>query len=232
MAGPEGNGRARQPNRLPSQPVARSADTRNAQKKRNPIVEIVTIVVAALLIAFVVQLLLVKTYRIPSGSMEPTLDIGQRVLVNRIGMRFGDPSVGDIVVFHPPKGADNQSGPVCGNPTQGLGSSQACSTPTPQRSDQTFIKRVVGVGGDRIQIRDGHVYRNGRLEPDAFTNPCGSGQGCTFSGTITVPDGSFFMMGDNRGQSDDSRFWGPVPKGWLIGTTIATYWPPKRIGFF
>jgi len=153
------------------------------------------------------------------------------VLVNRIGMRFGDPSVGDIVVFHPPKGADSQP-PICGVPTQGLGSSQACSTPTPQRSDQTFIKRVVGIGGDRIQIRDGHVYRNGRLEPDAFTNPCGSGQGCTFSGTITVPDGSFFMMGDNRGQSDDSRFWGPVPKGWLIGTTIATYWPPKRIGFF
>jgi len=211
--------------------VARAADTRNAQKKRNPIVEIVTIVVAALLIAFLVQLLLVKTYKIPSGSMEPTLAINQRVLVNRIGMRFGDPSVGDIVVFHPPKGADSQP-PICGVPTQGLGSSQACSTPTPQRSGQTFIKRVVGVGGDRIQIRDGHVYRNGRLEPDAFTNPCGSGQGCTFSGTITVPDGSFFMMGDNRGQSDDSRFWGPVPKSWLIGTTIATYWPPNRIGFF
>jgi signal peptidase I len=212
--------------------VARAADTRNAEKKRNPIVEIVTIVVAALLIAFFVQLLLVKTYRIPSGSMEPTLAIGQRVLVNRIGMRFGDPSVGDIVVFHPPKGADDPSNPTCGNPTQGLGATQACSTPTPQRSDQTFIKRVVGVGGDRIQIRDGHVYRNGRLEPDGFTNPCGSGQGCTFAGTITVPDGSFFMMGDNRGQSDDSRFWGPVPKSWVIGTTIATYWPPKRIGFF
>ncbi|HEV7771952.1 MAG TPA: signal peptidase I [Conexibacter sp.] len=212
--------------------MARAADTRSAEKKRNPIVEIVTIVVAALLIAFFVQLLLVKTYRIPSGSMEPTLDIGQRVLVNRIGMRFGDPSVGDIVVFHPPKGADNPAGPVCGVPTEGLGSSRACSTPVPQRSDQTFIKRVVGVGGDRIQIQDGHVIRNGRREADSFTNPCGDGQGCTFQGTITVPDGSFFMMGDNRGQSDDSRFWGPVPKKWVIGTTIATYWPPKRIGVF
>ena len=211
--------------------MARAADSRSVEKKRNPVVEIVTIVVAALLIAFVVQLLLVKTYRIPSGSMEPTLDIGQRVLVNRIGMRFGDPSVGDIVVFHPAKGADTQP-PVCGVPTEGLGSTRACSTPTSQRSDQTFIKRVVGVGGDRIQIRDGHVIRNGRRQPDAFTKPCGDGQGCTFRGTITVPEGSFFMMGDNRGESDDSRFWGPVPKSWLIGTTIATYWPPKRIGVF
>ena len=76
------------------------------------------------------------------------------------------------------------------------------------------------------------MIRNGRREPDAFTNPCGDGQGCTFQGTITVPDGSFFLMGDNRGQSDDSRFWGPVPKRWVIGTAIATYWPPKRIGVF
>src|SRR5215218_3606494 len=121
-------------------PVAR-ADARSAEKKRNPIVEIVTIVVAALLIAFVVQLLLVKTYRIPSGSMEPTLEIGQRVLVNRIGMRFGDPSVGDIVVFHPPNGADDPGSPACGVPTEGLGSTRACSTPTSEPSDQTFIKR-------------------------------------------------------------------------------------------
>jgi signal peptidase I len=211
--------------------VARAAEARSAQKKRNPVVEIVTIVVAALVIAFVVQLVLVKTYRIPSGSMEPTLDIGQRVLVNRIGTRFGDPSVGDIVVFHPPSGADSQP-PVCGVATEGLGSTRACSTPTGDRSDQTFIKRVVGTGGDRIQIRDGHVIRNGRPEADAFTNPCGAGQGCTFQGTITVPDGSFFLMGDNRGESDDSRFWGPVPKKWIIGTAIATYWPPKRIGIF
>ncbi len=207
--------------------MARPADT----KKRNPIVEIVTIVVAALLIAFVVQLLLVKTYRIPSGSMEPTLDIGQRVLVNRIGMRFGDPSVGDIVVFHPPVGADEQP-PRCGVATEGFGSSRACSQPTSHRSDQTFVKRVVGVGGDRIQIQDGHVIRNGRRESDAYIRPCDGGQGCTFQGTITVPDGSFFMMGDNRGESDDSRFWGPVPKKWLIGTAIVTYWPPNRIGIF
>lgn len=210
--------------------MARGADTRSAQKKRNPVVEIVTIVVAALAIAFVVQLVLVKTYRIPSGSMEPTLEIGQRVLVNRIGMNFGDPSVGDIVVFHPAAGADVQP-PRCGAADEGLGSRRPCSTPTPERSGQTFIKRVVGVGGDEIAIRDGHVIRNGRREPDSYITPCAAGGiGCTFEGTITVPEGSFFLMGDNRGASDDSRFWGPVPKDWIIGTMIATYWPPDRIG--
>ena len=202
-----------------------------ATKKRNPIVELIGIVAAALVLAFLIQLVLVKTYRIPSGSMEPTLAIGQRVLVNRIGTRFGDPKVGDIVVFHPPAGADSQP-PVCGVPTQGLTSSSPCSAPTPQRSGQTFVKRVVGVGGDRISIRGGHVIRNGKPEPDSFIKPCATdGVGCDFPATITVPDGSFFMMGDNRGGSDDSRFWGPIPKKWVIGTVFATYWPPDRIGF-
>jgi signal peptidase I len=196
------------------------------------LLELVLIVAVALGLALAIQAFVVKPYRIPSASMEPTLDIGQRVLVNRIGMRFGDPSLGDIVVFHPPAGADAQQ-PVCGNPSEGFDSSRACSTPTPQRSDQTFIKRVVGVGGDRIEIRDGHVIRNGRRESDGYIDPCAAGgQGCTFQGTVTVPDGSFFLMGDNRGESDDSRFWGPVPKRWIIGTAIATYWPPKRIGVF
>ena len=212
--------------------MAKTRDTRSPEKTRNPLVELVTIVVAALVIAFVVQLFLVKTYRIPSGSMEPTLDVGQRVLVNRIGMQFGDPSLGDIVVFHPPRGADDASAPTCGSPDEGMGSARPCSTPTPERSEQTFIKRVVGVGGDRISIRDGHVIRNDRRAPDAFSKACGGGIGCDFPGTITVPEGSFFMMGDNRGASDDSRFWGPVPKDWIIGTAIATYWPPKRVGLF
>jgi signal peptidase I len=212
--------------------MARASGTSTTTgKERNTIVELIGIVVVALLLAFFIQLLLVKTYRIPSGSMEPTLDVGQRVLVNRIGTRFGDPSVGDIVVFHPPAGADNLQAPVCGAADEGAGSAKACSVPTDERSDQTFIKRVVGVGGDRISIQGGHVIRNGTRQDDAFTKPCGAGgAGCDFPGTITIPEGSFFLMGDNRGGSDDSRFWGPVPKKWVIGTAFATYWPPKRIG--
>jgi signal peptidase I len=208
------------------------SSTRKASSDRNPIVEIVGIVAVALLLAFLIQLLLVKTYRIPSESMEPTLDIGQRVLVNRIGTHFGDPSVGDIIVFHPPKGADSQPGipATCGNPDEGYGSSRACSTATSDRSSQTFIKRVVGVGGDRISIVHGHVIRNGTRESDSYIRLCGPEAQCDFHAPITVPNGSFYMMGDNRGNSDDSRFWGPVPKKWIIGQAFATYWPPKRIG--
>lgn len=195
-------------------------------------IELVGIVVVALVLAFLIQLLLVKTYRIPSGSMEPTLDIGQRVLVNRIGMRFGDPSVGDIVVFHPPAGADVQPA-QCGAPDEGNGSARPCSVAVDQTSDQTFIKRVVGVGGDRIAIRDGHVVRNGRLQRESFINACGAdGYGCNFPREITVPEGGYYMLGDNRGASDDSRYWGPITKDQVIGTAFATYWPPDRIGVF
>lgn len=191
------------------------------------LVELVVIVVIALLLAFGIQAFLIKPYRIPSESMEPTLDIGQRVLVNRIGNRFSDPHVGEIVVFHPPSGASSQT---CGNSRQGQGSDQACDTPTSGQSSQNFIKRVVAGPGDTITIVDGHVMRNGRLQPDGFTRPCGTSRACNFRNPITIPKGSWFMMGDNRGASDDSRFWGPVPKRWIIGGAFFTYWPPGKIG--
>jgi signal peptidase I len=158
--------------------------------------------------------------------MVPTLDIGQRVLTNRL---VNHPSVGDIVVFHPPKGADPAT-PVCGNPSQGAGHTGACDTPTPSESSQTFIKRVVGGPGDRISIVNGHVIRNGVREKDGYIEQCGSDSSCNFRTPITVPSGDYFMMGDNRGESDDSRFWGPVPDKWVIGVAFFTYWPPKRIG--
>lgn len=190
--------------------------------------ELIVIVATALLIALAVQWLLVKPYRIPSGSMEPTLDVNQRVLVNRLSHRLGsDPKVGDILTFHPPAGADDALSPRCGAERA---DSQPCPRPTDERSKQTFIKRVVGVGGDRISVRDGHVVRNGRVQRETFVNPCAGGQGCDLPREITVPRGHVFMMGDNRGASDDSRFWGPVPTKWVIGEAFATYWPPKRIG--
>ena len=192
------------------------------------ITELIVIVAMALAIALAVQWLLIKPYRIPSGSMEPTLDVGQRVLVNRISHRLGsDPKVGDIITFHPPAGADEVP-PRCGVQQP---DNEACPRPTSERSSQTFIKRVVGVPGDRISVRGGHVVRNGQLPKESFINPCGGGQGCDLPRTITVPKGYVFLMGDNRGASDDSRFWGPVPDKWVIGKAFATYWPPKRVGF-
>jgi signal peptidase I len=198
--------------------------------KVGSLVELAAIIAIAVGLAIAIQAWIVKPYRIPSGSMEPTLAVEQRVLVDRIGMHFGDPSVGDIVVFHPPHGADNEDNPQCGNPNQGAGHPQACDQPTATESNQTFIKRVVGGPGDRISIINGHVYRNGVREKDSYILPCGPAPTCTFRKPITIPPGDYFMMGDNRGVSDDSRFWGPVPDKWIIGVAFFTYWPPDRIG--
>jgi signal peptidase I len=192
------------------------------------LVELVLIVATALALALGIQAFLIKPYRIPSESMEPTLDVGQRVLVNRIGNRFTDPEIGEIMVFHPPAGSERAV--QCGNPDQGDGHPQACSRPTAEKSKVNFIKRVVAGPGDRISIVNGHVIRNGRREKDSYIEPCGDGPGCNFRRTITIPPDHWFMMGDNRGSSDDSRFWGPVPKKWIIGGAFATYWPPRRIG--
>jgi signal peptidase I len=206
--------------------MARST-TKASKSTVKSLVELVVTVAIAVGLALLIQAFIVKPYRIPSPSMVPTLDVGQRVLTNRL---VNHPSLNDVVVFHPPKGADPAT-PVCGNPSQGAGHGAACDTPTPAESSQTFIKRVVGVPGDRISIRDGHVIRNGVREKDAYTESCGSDSSCNFRTPITVPPGDYFMMGDNRGESDDSRFWGPVPDKWVIGVAFFTYWPPDRIGF-
>jgi signal peptidase I len=161
--------------------------------------------------------------------MVPTLEIGQRVLVNRIGARFGDPHVGDIVVFHPPAGAEQ--GNECGDGTP-ADDDQVCTRPTPEKADVNFIKRIVAGPGDRLMIDQGRVILNGRRQNESFARPCGSGEGCDFPREVTIPAGHYFMMGDNRGSSDDSRFWGPVPDEWIIGEAFATYWPPDRIGLF
>ncbi|HZO35672.1 MAG TPA: signal peptidase I [Solirubrobacteraceae bacterium] len=194
--------------------------------------ELVAIVAVALGLALGIQAFLVKPYRIPSESMLPTLQVGQRVLVDRIGSHFGSPDVGDVVVFHPPAPANGEAtgkgpGGQCGVDND-VGS--PCPTAYPKRSDVNFIKRVVAGPGDTIAIVDGHVILNGKRQDDSFTRPCQSGSDCTYRKPITIPAGHWFMMGDNRGESDDSRFWGPIPKKWIIGGAFATYWPPKRIG--
>jgi len=189
------------------------------------VLELVVIVAVALGLALGIQQFLVKPYRIPSESMVPTLEIGQRVLVNRIGHRFKDPHVGEVVVFHPPAGSETDT---CGNTNHP--DTAACDRPTAGQAKVNFIKRVVAGPGDRIRIDNGHVILNGKRQKEPFAEPCGGGPDCTFPNEVTIPAGHYFMMGDNRGSSDDSRFWGPVPEDWIIGQAFATYWPPKRIG--
>jgi signal peptidase I len=192
----------------------------------NQVVELILIILVAIGLAIAIQAFIVKPYKIPSESMVPTLAIGQRVLVNRLGNDFSDPHIGEIIVFHPPQGAIDQS-PACGVPVSG---GQICPEPTSREASVNFIKRVVAGPGDTISIADGHVVRNGKMQKEPFIAPCQSGEACTYPRAITVPAGHWFMMGDNRGMSDDSRFWGPVPRKWIIGGAFATYWPVGRIG--
>jgi signal peptidase I len=202
--------------------------------KKSPLgtlIELAGIVVTALVLALAVQAFLVKPYRIPSGSMLPTVRVNQRVLVDRLAMDFSSPHVGDIMVFHPP----NNYAEGCADANEGENQSgqdalAACQVPWKQPSSQTFIKRVVGLPGDHLSIRNGHVFRNGKPESDNYIEQCHGDPSCNFPQTITVPRGYYYMMGDNRPDSEDSRFWGPVPRSWIIGKAFLTYWPPDRIG--
>jgi signal peptidase I len=179
---------------------------------------IVTIVVAVGAV-LAIKAWVVNPYRIPSSSMEPTLHCAQpapgcasrfsdRVLANRFIYRFRDPERGEIVVFKTP--------PAAASCLEGGG------------AGQTFVKRLIGLPGDHLEQRNGVVRVNGERLEEPYIQPQRRG-GRDF--TADVPAGQYFMMGDNRTQSCDSREWGPVPRGNLIGPVFAIYWPPQRIGF-
>ncbi|MBA3808701.1 MAG: signal peptidase I [Solirubrobacterales bacterium] len=204
------------------------------KSRSSQLIELAVIVVVAIGLALAIQAWVVKPYRIPSGSMEPTLAVGQRVLVNRIGMDLGKPRVGQIVVFHPPAGAEQgQCGPVAHSIARG---GAVCGEPVPREAGVNFIKRIVAGPGDEIYVAEGHVFRKAAgasrfaRASDSYIKGCGSSSECNFPSAVKIPAGHWFMMGDNRGDSDDSRFWGPVPTGWIIGGALATYWPIDRIG--
>jgi signal peptidase I len=184
------------------------------KKKLNPILELVLILAAALGLWYVTNGWIVKPYRIPSASMEPTLRAGDRVLVARFMYRFQDPKRGDVIVFHPP-GLENQPIP---NATT--------------KASVFFIKRIIGLPGETVVGRDGVVSIceapnrgcNALKEPYLAQN-----SGMSDFGPVQIPADRYFMMGDNRAVSDDSRDWGTLPRGNIIGEAFATYWPLDRL---
>jgi signal peptidase I len=211
----------------PAQPVEKEG-----KRPLRSMIEMVVIVAVAAFFAITIQAFAVKPYRIPSGSMLPTLQVGQRILVDRFSHLLGsDPALGDITVFDPPAGVTTRT---CGVPGEGpfYGSGAAahrsCSRPLPQKLNTAFVKRVVGLPGDTIAVHNGHVIRNGKAVAEPFASSCYTPE-CNLT-AITVPRGDYFLMGDNRGNSDDSRYWGPVPRAWIIGKAVATYWPLSRVG--
>ena len=131
---------------------------------------------------------------------------------------------GDIVVFNPPAGAKEQR---CGVPRA---TGQACPRPTAGKADNHYIKRVVAAPGDRLQIIGSRIYIDSRLQREPYaktTVNCGE---CNLPKDITIPPGHYFLMGDNRADSIDSRVWGPVRQDHIIGRAIFRFWPPPRIG--
>ena len=190
-----------------------------------PIVEVIGTIAVALALAESVQAAVVKPFVIPSQSMQPTLLPGQRVLVNRLAYDFGSsPARGDIVVFHPPASL------VC---KINVPVTEPCPASDAKRSSQYFVKRVMGLPGDHLWIEDGHPVINGKeIRKEPYITSCANSTSCNMPHVITIPPGEYYMLGDNRGDSDDSRYWGPVPASWIIGEVFVTYWPPDRIGIF
>ena len=184
---------------------------------RRTIIDYGLTALVAVALAIVVQTFLVKPYLIPSTSMANTLVPGQRVLVNRMVYRYSPVRRGDIIVFHRP-------GPAA----------------------DVLIKRVVGLPGDVISVHDGYLFVNGveQREPyvdrvDGVTEPTDPAD--PYASTqpdapwsldqpFRVPAGHYFVMGDNRTDSSDSRYWGTVPRQAIIGRAFFTYWPLGRIG--
>ncbi len=184
--------------------------------------ELLVIGAVALALAEGVQAAVLKPFKIPSGSMEPTLAIGQRVLVNRVVYRLHPPGRDDIIVFHPPTSLECSAAFAPGQP---------CPRGNGHESSTYFIKRVVGLPGESVAVLDGHPVINGHeISNEPFILPCAGEPACNMPTPIVVPRGDVFVMGDNRGDSDDSRFWGPVPDSWVIGEAFFTYWPLNRIG--
>ena len=183
------------------------------------IIDWIVTIVFAVAAVLAIKEWVVNPYRIPSSSMEPTLHcaapapgclarFSDRVLANRFIYRFRDPERGEIVVFKTP--------PAAASCLEGGG------------AGQTFVKRLIGLPGDRLVQRNGVLRVNGEPYEESYIEPQRRG-GRDFS--AVVPAGQYFMMGDNRAQSCDSREWGAVPRGNLIGPVFAVYWPPQRIGF-
>ena len=177
----------------------------------------VVTIVGAVAIVLAVKAWVVNPYRIPSSSMEPTLHCAapgdgceagysDRVLANRLIYHFREPQRGDVIVFETPPLAKQRCG-----------------------AGGTFVKRLVVLPGESWRMQDGMVFVNGKRLVEPYIRA--ERRGFDTKETQKVPRDHYVMMGDNRSQSCDSRTWGAVPRGNLIGKVFAVYWPPKRISF-
>jgi signal peptidase I len=194
--------------------------------RRHALVDLVVTLASAVVIAFVVQLWVVKPYRIPSESMVPTLKVTDRIIVARFIYHLRKPERGEILVFHPNGRGDD----VFRAPTA---------------STQNYVKRLIGLPNEILGASRGQVWVCSRGKAPANLDNPGATAGCRYLnepythdqqtdtfGPVTLGRDEYFMMGDNRGSSEDSRFWGQIHERQIIGRAFMTYWPLSRISFF
>jgi signal peptidase I len=164
------------------------------------------VLVLALLAAFVIRTFVFQTFYIPSGSMEPTLQVGDRIIVSKLSYDIHDPHRGDIIVFHAPA----REASVCADP-----------------SIKDLVKRIIGMPGETISSQGNTILINGKPLAQPWFAPVPLGPPIQ---PTKIPANSYFVMGDNRTNSCDSRDWGTLPRGNIIGHVVFRIWPISQIG--
>lgn len=182
------------------------ADHKQARSLRRTVLEWVAVIGGGIVIALVVEAFLVQAFWIPSPSMVPTLEVGDRVLVNKLSYKFHDVHRGDVIVFERPPGASNGA----------------------DDEIKDLIKRVVGVGGDRLETRDGELYVNGERIDEPYLEP---GTRTDMPEPVEVAEGTVFVMGDNRENSEDSRVFGAVDEDTIVGRAFVRVLPLTDLGW-
>ncbi|HEY5651878.1 MAG TPA: signal peptidase I [Acidimicrobiia bacterium] len=181
--------------------------------------ELPVLVLVALVIAVLIKTFIVQAFWIPSGSMQDTLEINDRVLVSKLSYRFGEVERGDVVVFDDPRGTANRES-VMESVLRNLAESVGLSTPKSE-----FIKRIVALPGETIEIADGRVLVDGVPLDEPYVHP---GSRMLDFGPEVIPAGRYFVMGDNRNRSQDSRSFGPIEEESVVGRAFVVLWPISR----
>jgi len=184
--------------------------------------ELPLLVLAALVVAVVIKTFLIQAFYIPSSSMENTLQVNDRVMVNKLAYQFGDLARGDIVVFDDPRLSEPAVENVFESVQRNVGEAIGLAVP---RSE--FIKRVIALPGETIAIVDNRVYINGVLIDEPYLKP---GTSMSDMDAAFVAEGEMFVMGDNRNSSQDSRIFGTVPIDTIVGKAFVIMWPADRWG--
>lgn len=205
------------------------AQQRTEAEPENFFVEFVKILLLSITLAFGIRHFVAEARFIPSGSMLPTLEIDDRLIVEKMTYRFRDPKRGDIVVFHPTDCA------VKGQLINGNAASAAENSADPVAERQrlierakrdAFIKRIVGLPGETVEVRDGHVYIDGQRLVETYIDEAPN---YTLEPTV-VPEDSYLVLGDNRNNSYDGHMWGFLPREEFIGRATVRIWPLDRLG--